>query len=819
MGWLFDVLGISVDGFVSSIFNGIINWIYEVIFSVIKVVFTKINETGSDLFRLPWVQSLVNFFYILGWALFAIGLVVSISDMVIEYSNGKGDVKTTAINWLKAVLAVSLFTILPERLYNFAVYTQDSVSRSIIDQVTDENYYHHLVEFNVNFVNVIFILMILYATVKVFFANVKRGGILLTLIGVGSLYMLNLPRGYSDGFNGWIKQVIALCFTSFMQTTLFFTGLITIQSDWLIGTPSVLRFYPDYYICGNNYCSVWAIREYAPKTQEQAILSHIADHENVTLKIYNRPVSAAEQNQIIEHADRKNNAQKNTTTKLAEAIDAESNLSDMVEMLTDIRRNNESMVHTSVFIQLKSSSKERLTELQADISMELIRSKISYDRLLLQQKEGFIATLPFGRDMFGNLFERVMPISSAANLYPLNYSGKTDEKGLYIGKDKYGSSICVDFDVRSDDKTNSNIVILGNAGEGKSFLLKLILTNLRESGFDILNIDPNVEYVELTNNLGGVNIDLMGGKYTINPLEPTPWATDDNQTMLEVEAFSKTSALSQHISYLKDFFRCYKDFSDAAIDTLEIMLGKLYAKFNIFENTNLDKIPHNKFPLLTDLYAVIEEEYNKCEKGKKALYRSDTLQDLLLGLNSLCRGAESKYFNGHTNIKDGKMINFLIRGIMDTNAKLRDTILFNLLSYIQNRLLTKGRTFAGVDELHLFLNNLTTVKYLRAIMKQDRKMDSGLIIASQNVEDLTLPGIKEYTKPLLSIPTHQFFFYPGIVSSENFIDTLQLDPAEYKLINKPSRSHCLYRCGNERYLLKVIAPPYKAALFGTGGGR
>lgn len=106
--------------------------------------------------------------------------------------------------------------------------------------LTDENYYHHLVEFNVNFVNVIFILMILYATVKVFFANVKRGGILLTLIGVGSLYMLNLPRGYSDGFNGWIKQVIALCFTSFMQTTLFFTGLITIQSDWLIGTCLIL---------------------------------------------------------------------------------------------------------------------------------------------------------------------------------------------------------------------------------------------------------------------------------------------------------------------------------------------------------------------------------------------------------------------------------------------------------------------------------------------------------------------------------------------------------------------------------------------------
>ena len=146
------------------------------------------------------------------------------------------------------------------------------------------------------------------------------------------------------------------------------------------------------------------------------------------------------------------------------------------------------------------------------------------------------------------------------------------------------------------------------------------------------------------------------------------------------------------------------------------------------------------------------------------------------------------------------------------HIKSRAICFFVCVCHINDR--DRGRSY-----IMQLCNNLTTVKYLRAIMKQDRKMDSGLIIASQNVEDLTLPGIKEYTKPLLSIPTHQFFFYPGIVSSENFIDTLQLDPAEYKLINKPSRSHCLYRCGNERYLLKVIAPPYKAALFGTGGGR
>lgn len=188
-------------------------------------------------------------------------------------------------------------------------------------------------------------------------------------------------------------------------------------------------------------------------------------------------------------------------------------------------------------------------------------------------------------------------------------------------------------------------------------------------------------------------------------------------------------------------------------------------------------------------------------------------------MHSICCGSEAKYFNGYTNIKDGKMINFLLKGIMDINEKIRNAILFNLLSYMQHRMLTVGRTYGMVDELHAFLSYMTAIMYLRAMVKQNRKKDSGLLLATQNVEDMMLPGVKEYTKPLLSIPTHQFLFYPGIVSADDFIDTLQLDPAEYQLISRPSRSHCLYRCGNERYLLKVIAPEYKSTLFGKGGGR
>ena len=133
--------------------------------------------------------------------------------------------------------------------------------------------------------------------------------------------------------------------------------------------------------------------------------------------------------------------------------------------------------------------------------MELTRSKISVDRLLLRQKEGFLSVLPTGNNVFATQFERVLPASSVADLYPLNYSGKTDKNGFYIGRDKYGSNVLVDFDRRTEDKTNSNILILGNSGQGKSYLMKLLLCNQREAGKSILCLDPEAEYHDLCSNL------------------------------------------------------------------------------------------------------------------------------------------------------------------------------------------------------------------------------------------------------------------------------------------------------------------------------
>ena len=583
--------------------------------------------------------------------------------------------------------------------------------------------------------------------------------------------------------------------------------------------PGTIKFMSDHYILGDSYRCVWAIREYPPTTEEQAILAQLADRSGVTLRIYHRLVESVEQRKIVQNATRRNKL-KTGSNDMNETIEAEGNLQDVIELLANLRKNKEPLLHCSVFLEMKAKSLDALKELQSDISMELTRSKISVDRLTLRQKEGFLSVLPTGYNQFGAQFERVLPASSVANLYPFNFSGKTDPHGLYIGRDKYGTNILVDFDRRAEDKTTSNILILGNSGQGKSYLLKLLLTNIRESGKRVICLDPECEYEELSEALGGYYIDFLSGEYTINPLEPKAWTDGPEELDLTApEAFKKVTRLSQHIAFLKDFFRAYKDFNDVQLDTIEILLTKLYARFGITDATDYSTKRPTDFPIMEDFYKLCEEEFYGYDKQRKYLYTEEILQEVCLGIHSMCVGAESKYFNGHTNITDSNFLVFGVKGLMDTNKRLKNAMLFNILSFMSNELLGKGNTAASIDELYLFLTNMTAIEYVRNAMKRVRKKDSSIILASQNIEDFLIPSIREFTKPLFSIPTHQFLFNAGQCNPKEYMDALQVEPSEFERIKYPERGTCLYRCGNERYLLQVIAPEYKAAMFGKAGGR
>ena len=588
--------------------------------------------------------------------------------------------------------------------------------------------------------------------------------------------------------------------------------------------PSVIDFKVDHYLCGNTCRCVWALREYPTSTDEQAILRHLGEMDGVTIRIYTRQVTPSEERRIIHNAANKHRMSRSSTEDLQQTVTAEANLQDVVTLVSSMHRNREPLLHCAVFLELTAPDYDALKLLQTDVLTELVRSKLNVDRLMLRQQEGFVSVMPAGRNAFGAQFERVLPASSVANLYPFNYSGKTDPHGFYIGKDKYGANI-VDFDKRDDDKTSANILILGNSGQGKSYLLKLLLLNFLEAGKSVISLDVEHEQKDMCETVGGCFMDLMGGVYRINPLEPKCWDDGSGPEDRDApEAFRKSTRLSQHISFLKDFFRAYKDFSDRHIDAIEIMVGKLYAKWGISDSTNFAGLKPQDYPILSDLYKLIEQEYREYDGNCHQLYTAELLQEILLGLHSMCQGAEAQFFNGHTNVTSSRFIVFGVKGLLQASKNVRGAMLFNILSYMSDRLLTIGNTTAALDELYVWLSDnvsvgTTIIEYIRNTLKRVRKKESNLIMASQNLEDFDREGIRELTKPLFAIPPHQFIFNCGSIDKRFYMDLLQLEEAEYNLIRFPQRGVCLFKCGNERYLLEVHAPAYKEALFGTAGGR
>ncbi len=227
----------------TKLFDCIEDLIYQKIIELLGEFFSYMNSMGSDLFGLPWINQIVTLFSLLGWALFVVGIIVALFDFAIESQNGRGDPKALAMNIIKGFMAASLFTVVPVKLYGLAVAMQSSMSADMTGLVSPEGS-GTLLDACLGAVgdmmfgpllNILIIIMFGYSVIKVFFASLKRGGILLIQIAVGAMYMFSIPRGYTDGFIMWVKQVIATCLTAFLQSTMLVCGLILFKDYWLLG--------------------------------------------------------------------------------------------------------------------------------------------------------------------------------------------------------------------------------------------------------------------------------------------------------------------------------------------------------------------------------------------------------------------------------------------------------------------------------------------------------------------------------------------------------------------------------------------------------
>ncbi len=246
------------DFVLSNVMDQFIDWLYGNIVGFLADFFAQMGHIGVELFEMRWVQSIVLFFSYLAWALYGIGLVVACFETGIEYQHGRGSVKDAAINAVKGFMAVSLFTTVPIELFKLSVDLQASLTAGItgyrtgFGELANETIlslgtapdlgtaiglgiFGGLSAITSPIMMLFMIVMMGYAIIKVFFANLKRGGILLIQIAVGSLYMFSVPRGYTDEFIQWCKQIIGLCLTAFLQATILTAGLMVLKEHALLG--------------------------------------------------------------------------------------------------------------------------------------------------------------------------------------------------------------------------------------------------------------------------------------------------------------------------------------------------------------------------------------------------------------------------------------------------------------------------------------------------------------------------------------------------------------------------------------------------------
>ena len=245
------------DFVASTVMDDLIDWFYGQLVGFLGNFFAQMGNMGVELFDLEWVQAVILFFSQLGLALFAVSVVVSAFECGIEYASGRANLQQTALDMIKGFFAVSLFTTVPVRLYALSVSLQGTLSVGLtgsdttigevgqqiitdlseIDSLADmiDNSYFGLGVITSPLMILFCVILMAYAVIKVFFANLKRGGILLIQIAVGSLYMFSIPRGYIDGFVQWMKQVIGLCLTAFLQSTILVAGLMVFKDHALLG--------------------------------------------------------------------------------------------------------------------------------------------------------------------------------------------------------------------------------------------------------------------------------------------------------------------------------------------------------------------------------------------------------------------------------------------------------------------------------------------------------------------------------------------------------------------------------------------------------
>lgn len=587
---------------------------------------------------------------------------------------------------------------------------------------------------------------------------------------------------------------------------------------------------------GENVGKIYSIVRY-PYSNNYGWLAPLCNLEGTSTTI---EFHYTEPGRLISIFDKRINEMEGNRGTLKNQSEKDQNdkaIEDLRKLVKRLSVEQEPVGYVNIILHVQDINEERLNERIKRVSSVAAIEGCNLRLLKYRQGKGLKAIAPYGiPDMdVSNMGMRNMPISTFLGGFPMANPGLNDNGGYYLGKTSNNRLVILNMWLRGKDRTNSNWVIFGPPGIGKSTFLKILLLLEFAFGTRIIMFDPEEEYVELAEKpeINGDVIPCAGGtKGRINPLQARKTAVVGEEELLEEEkdeylmfqVDEKTSDLALYIQQLRVFFSLYfgkNEFTPGISAILEQTLIELYEDFGIAMDADVGSIPNDKWPIPGDLYDKIEKKSK--EKGLSD-YRRENFERLLDLLYSMAKGADSYLWNGPTTLSPkADFVDLVISSLLEADERVKRAQFYNIMSWAWTELSKDRRqkVLFGVDEGYLVVDPEypDIMKYLRNMSKRLRKYEGGLMFITHSVIDLSDPAVKRYGQGIIDNACYKFIMGCDGKNLEEATKTFDLSENEVNLLSQMNRGYGIFFAGSTRLNLKVDVSDKFLEMMGTAGGR
>ncbi|MGL6293526.1 VirB4 family type IV secretion system protein [Eubacterium aggregans] len=581
-----------------------------------------------------------------------------------------------------------------------------------------------------------------------------------------------------------------------------------------------LEFKRNEFIVGENLGRVYGVTQY-PKRSDHSWLSKPMNIHGTVAAIKFQPV---DNSSFLDSLNRTihtcqmvvNDTRKDPLSRQR----AQSSIDDAERTMAEIDQNGETVGTVSLTLMPLTTTRKKFDSLCKKVVNTFKIAKCQIKLLPNLQKEGFQAIFPSYTESpdVEQKTEQVMQISTFIGEMPFSSSGFNDRSGYFLGRDGSGGIVIIDPWIRGGFRGNSNWVIMGDSGMGKSFTIKNMALMEWALGTQIIFIDPEGEYRELTESVGGEWINASGGGGKVfNPLQiiRQPSEEDDD---------CGTSDLQPHLRTVETFLRLYlKQITDIQLAAVKKELIELYEHFGITWEMDITQFKNAEFPIFKDLLDQIikKEELFKTEGNRRKV---EEYSDIASLLRDVAIGGDSFLWRQHSTLDSAAdMVCIDTSGLNSSPDNIKAAQYFNLQNWAWQKMSAdrQQQVIVVYDEVHMVIDKDVPqpMKNLSQQERRVRKYEAAVWVASQQGNDFVDPNIKNHGQAILDQPTYKLILGMNGQGLADIAALYNLKEAEKELLESKQQGRALFIVGSRMIDLDIIVPEYKKKYFGTKSGR